>query len=163
MLNAWAHSNMSIVARDVTHAIFLNGTHGVELAEIAINASSNGQLIENVAFNESVVQIDFDHDGAVELVVNSTAKPTSVFADDMQLPEAQSTNGLNMNSNMWTYDEGHQQLTIFADPSSVTVLYGSNPTPIPEFPAALTALALIGGISASMLVIRKKPNRISHN
>ncbi len=105
LLNAWAHSNMSVVARAVTHAIFVNGTHGVELAEIAINASSNGQMIRDVAFNESVVQIGFDHDGAVELSANSSVKPTAVFADDRELPESQSSAGLNQNSNAWVYDQ----------------------------------------------------------
>jgi hypothetical protein len=157
LVNAWAKSNMSVVARAVTHAIFLNGTHGVELAEIAINSSSNGQLIRNVAFNESVAEIQFDHDGSVELTVNSSAKPSAVFADDMRLGEASSTAGLNANSNAWIYDQNDHVVTIFADPSSVTLYYGSEPTPMPEFQSGLVALMLVGVASATILLLKKRP------
>jgi hypothetical protein len=155
LLKGWALFNMSVAARAVTHAIFLNGTHRVELAEIAINASSNGQMIENVAFNESIVKIDFDHDGSVELSLNSSAKPSAVYADDMQLGEAQSSNGLNLNSNEWVYD--HHMIIIFADPSSVTIFYSPTPTPVPEFPVTLTALILIVALSASLIVTKRRP------
>ncbi|MGA2460296.1 MAG: hypothetical protein ABSF82_02630 [Candidatus Bathyarchaeia archaeon] len=156
LVNAWAHSNMSVVARAVTHAIFLNGTHGVELAEIAINASSNGQMIRDVAFNESVVQVDLDHDGRVELSVNSSAKPTAVFADDNELSESQSDAGLTVNSNTWVYDQNSHTLTVFADPSSITIFYGSAPTPVPESPFASIAFLLIAAIAGAALVARKK-------
>lgn len=159
LLNAWAHSNMSVVARAVTHAIFLNGTHGVELADIAINASSTGQLIRDVASNESVVKIDFDHDGSVELTVNSSAKPNAVYADDMELTEAHSPEGLNPNSEAWVYDQNRQVVTIFADPSSITLFYGPAPTPVPEFPSSLAGLILIGITAATMFVIKKKPKQ----
>jgi hypothetical protein len=154
---AWAHSNMSVVAMAVTHAIFLNGTHGVELAEIAINASSSGQLIRDVAFNESVVEIDLDHEGSLELTVNSSAKPSAIFADDMQLSEAQSTMGLIENSNAWVYDQNSHMIIIFADPSSVTMFY--NPIPTPEFPTALAALLLVGSVAATTLMIKARPTR----
>lgn len=154
LLNAWAHSNMSVVARAVTHAIFLNGTHGVELAEIAINASSNGQIIHHIAFNETVVQVDFDHDGAVILSTNSSAKPSAIFADDMELSETQSTTGLNENSNAWVFNQNTHKLTIFADPSSVTIFYGPAPTPVPEFPLAYTPLVFLAALAATILLAR---------
>lgn len=155
LLNAWAHSNMSVVARAVTHAIFLNGEHGVELAQIAIAASSNGQLIENVATNETVAQVDFDHDGAVELDVNSSAKPAAVFADDNELTEAQWNVGLTPNSNAWAYDQNSHMLKVFADPSSITIFYGQAPMPVPEFPAGLVALTLVGSLATALLVAKK--------
>jgi len=155
LLKGWALFNMSVVARAVTHAIFLNGTHRVELAEIAINASSNSQMIENVAFNMSVVKIDFDHDGSVELALNSSAKPSAVYADDMQLGEAQSSNSLNLSSNEWVYDNAHHMLIIFADPSSITIFYSPTSTPVPEFPSTLTVFALFITLSASLVLIRK--------
>lgn len=161
LVNASTHSNVSVVAKAVTRAIFLNGTHGVELAKIAINASSNGQLIRGVAFNESVARIDFDHDGAVVLTVNSSAKPTAVFADDKQLSEAQSAKGLNPNSNTWVYDQNHQVITIFADPSSITLFYGPAPTPVPEFPSAMIALLLVSSIAAAIFAVKTKPRRAS--
>lgn len=153
---------MSVVARAVTHAIFLNGTHGVELAEIAINASSNGQMIRDVAFNESVVQIDLDHDGAVELSVNSSAKPAAVFADDRELAESQSSAGLNQNSNAWVFDQNTHMLTVFADPSSVTIFYGSAPTPVPEFPFVYTPLVFLAALAATILIARKSARTVAH-
>jgi len=148
---------MSVIAQAVTHAIFLNGTHGVILEGIAINASSNGQRIRNVAFNESIAKIDFDRDGSVELIVNSSAKPNVVYADDMQLAELQSTDGLNPNSEAWVYDPNHQVVTIFADPSSITLFYAPAPTPVPEFPSSLAGLILLGTGAIFLLLIRKKP------
>ncbi len=164
LLRAWAHSNMSVVARAVTHAIFLNGTHGVELAEIAIAASSNGQMMRNIANNETVAQVDFDHDGAVELVVNSSEKPAAVFADDIELNEAQWNIGLTPNSNAWVYDENSHMLTIYADPSSITLVYASAPTPVSEFPVTLAAFVLLLGLFGTILAARKaskKPSRLS--
>lgn len=151
LVNAWAHSNMSVVARAVTHAIFLNGTHGVELAEIAINASSNGQMIDNVAFNETVAQIDFDQPGAVELDVNSSQKPMMVFADGNQLTELPMNIGLTPNSNAWVYDQNTHALTVFADPSSITIFYDPQSTPVPEFPAGSVTFALAIAVASSLL------------
>lgn len=155
LVNAWAHSNMSVVGRAVTHAIFLNGTHGIELAQIAIAASSNGQMIRNVAFNQSVAKVDFDHDGSVELEVNSSSKPAAVFADDNELPEAQWNIGLTPNSNAWVYDENSHMLTVYADPSSITIFYGSSPTPLPEFPAGIVALVLLASLIGSVPAVRR--------
>ena len=159
LLNAWAHSNMSVVARAVTHAIFLNGTHGVELAEIAINASSNGQLIKDIANNESVVEVEFDHDGAVELHVNSTEKPSMIFADDNQLTEVETADG-NMTSNTWAYNQNNHMLTVDADPSSITIVYGTYPTPVLEFPSGgtIAVIALVALASALFLLKRKQLN-----
>lgn len=161
LLNAWAHSNMSVVARAVTHAIFLNGTHGVELAKIVIAASSNGQLIRNVGFNESVVEVNFDHDGALELDVNSSAKPAAVFADGNELAEVPWNVGLSPNSNAWVYDQNTHSLNIYADPSSVTIFYGSTPTPVPEFPTAILGMLFIVGLLGTVLAVRKRPRRKS--
>lgn len=156
LLQAWAHSNMSIVARAVTHAIFLNGTHGVELAEIAINASSNGQLIENIATNESVAQIEFDHDGAVELHVNSTDKPTAVYADDSELTEVEPGAGMNMTSNTWAYDQNSHMLTVDADPASITIIYGTSATPVLEFPSDTTiAVITLVAVASALFIFRR--------
>jgi hypothetical protein len=159
LLNAWAHSNMSVVARAVTHAIFMNGTHGVELAQIAIAASSNGQMIRNVAFNESVAKVDFDHDGSVELDVNSSSKPTTVFADDNELPEAQLNIGLTPNSNAWVYDDNSHMLRVYADPSSITIFYSSSQAPLPEFPAGIVALVLLASLIGTVLAVKKRSRR----
>jgi hypothetical protein len=156
LLNAWAHSNMSAAALAVTHAIFLNGTHGVELAQIAIAASTNGQLIRDVAFNETVAKIDFDRDGSLQLTLNSSIKPRAVYADDMELTELPSAAGLNPNSEAWVYDQNNQSLRIFADPTSVTLFYESASTPVPEFPEPLTGLILTVTTALTVLFVTRK-------
>lgn len=162
LLNAWAHSNMSVVARAVTHAIFLNGAHGVELAEIAIAASSNGQTIRDVAFNESVAQVDFDQNGSVELDVNSSLKPAAVFADGNELAEAQWNIGLTPSSNAWVYDDNSHMLKVYADPSSITIIYSSTQSPVPEFPTGIVAIALLGSLFGATVALKKRsrPTRL---
>jgi len=140
---AWAHSNMSVVARAVTQAIFLGGVHGVELAEIAVQTSRASQMIDRVAFNESVVQRVFDRDGAVVLIINSSAKPTAVFADENELKESPSTAGLNADNETWMYNDNGHIITVFADPSSITLYYGAAPTPTQMLPIAYIGLILV--------------------
>ena len=152
LLKAWPHSNMSIVARSVTQAIFLSGYHGVTLARIAIEASSNNQMIRNVAFNETVLHIQLDKDGELRLSVNSSVKPNAVFADDMPLIEASSTQGLTPQSEAWFYDQNSHVLSVFADPTSITLFYMPVETIIPEFPVALTMLSM--AVIAVLIVTR---------
>jgi len=142
LIRAWAHSNMSVVARAVTQAIFLSGYHGVTLARIAIEASSSNQMVRNVAFNETVLQVQCDKDGEMRLSINSSVKPNAVFADDMPLAEASSMNGLTPQSEAWFYDQNSHMLVVFADPTSVTVFYMPVQTIIPEFPVVLTVLSI---------------------
>jgi len=151
----WARSNMTIAARNLTQPIFLNGTGGVRLSFIRINASSTGQTIRNVAFNASVAQIELDSNGSIQLTINSSAKPLQVFADDYLLPEAQSSVGLTPQSDVWVYDSNSQSLTIFADPTSVTLIYetaSATASPVPEYPATLD-LTLIGCIVITLLSV----------
>jgi len=155
LVGAWARSNMSVVARNVTHAIFLSGYHGVVLAWIAINASSSNQLIESVAFNETVFHLRFDQEGAVILSVQSSAKPTAVYADDIVLREAPSMAGLTPESEAWVYDQSSQVIIIFADPFSITLFYGYSPPPIPEFPSESIVAGLAVGIAMLALLTRR--------
>ena len=163
LVNGWAHSNITIASRIITQTLLMNESHGVELGFIAINASSSGQIIRNVAFNETVLQIEFDRNGSIQLTVNSSVKPAQVFADDNALTEAQSSNGLTPASEAWTYDPNSHAVTIFADPSTVTLVYSptqtpSVPTPVPEYPTALS-LVMIGCLAMSLLVAKKSRNR----
>jgi len=162
LVNGWAQSNVTMAARIVNQTLLMNETDGVELGFITINASSSGQIIRNLAFNESVLQIEFDHNGSIQLSVNSSAKPAEVFADNNVLTEAQSLNGLTPESEAWVYDPSSHALTIFADPSSVTLVYSltptSVPTPVPEYPTAL-ALVLIGCIAITLLIEKKSRDR----
>lgn len=157
----WAHSNTTVAARTLTQPILMNGTEEVRLDFIAINASSNDQIIRNVAFNESVAQIEFDRNGSIQLTVDSSVKPTEVFADDNLLSEAQSLNGLTPASEAWVYNSNSQALMIFADPSSVTLVYSVTPstsTPVPEYPTAVSLL-LIGCLAISLLIARRSRKR----
>ena len=154
---------MTLAARRVTQTLLMNGTHGVELGFIAVNASSSGQMIRNLALNESVLQIEFDHNGSIQLNVNSSVKPAQVFADNNELTEAQSLNCLTPESEAWVYDSNSHALAIFADPSSVTLVYSLTPTPsvstpVREYPTAL-ALVLIGCLAITLLTAKKSRNR----
>ncbi|MGD0424733.1 MAG: hypothetical protein ABSA92_14940 [Candidatus Bathyarchaeia archaeon] len=157
-MNGWARSNMTVATRNETQAFLLNGTYDIRLGSIAIYASSSGQVIRSVAFNDSVVQVEFDREGSVQLVINSSAKPSQVFADNNTLTMTQSISGLTPASEAWVYDQSSHTLIILADPMSITLIYGTTTsTPIPEFPAALELMIAVGCL-AIMLIIRKALN-----
>jgi Zn-dependent metalloprotease len=149
---------MTVATRNETQAFLLNGTYDIRLGSIAIYASSSGQVIRSVAFNDSVVQVEFDREGSVQLVINSSAKPSQVFADNNTLTMTQSISGLTPASEAWVYDQSSHTLIILADPMSITLIYGTTTsTPIPEFPAALELMIAVGCL-AIMLIIRKALN-----
>jgi hypothetical protein len=133
----------------------MNGTDDVRLSHIAINASSGNQLIRSIAFNQTVAQVEFNRNGSIQLIINSSTKPTRVFADSIELSEAQSSNGLTPNSDAWVYDQNNQTLTIFADPSSITLFYSPVATPTPEFSPTL-GLVLIVSLAASAIVTKRQ-------
>jgi hypothetical protein len=113
-------------------------------------------MINSVAFNNEIVQVEFDHDGGTELVIYASAPPAAIYADGRLLVEASSTSGLTFNSNAWAYDQGSGKLTVFADPSTVT-LYGASP--VPEFPISLTALTMMLALvaaAATVNAVRRK-------
>lgn len=149
---------MSIGAKNVTQPVLMNGTDNVRLGYVAINSSSSGQIISNIAFNESIAQVEFDHNGSVQLIIKSSAKPAHVYADNLELAEAQSVSGLTPESEAWAYDQNTHTLIIFADPSTVTIIYASTATPIPEFPPAL-GLVLIVSLAVSAIVVKRRSPR----
>ena len=74
----------------------------------------------------------------------------------------QSSSGLTPDSEAWVYDQSIHTLIILADPMSITVIYGTaTPTPIPEFPAALE-LVIVVGCLAVMLIIEKDLTNTTH-
>ena len=157
LLNGWAQSNVTVAFRNVTQPISMNGTQGVRLGLIAINATSSDQIIRNVVFNGTVAQIEFDHNGSIQLIVNSSVKPSQVFADGNLLSEAQSSNMLTPQSEAWAYDPNSHTVTIFADPTSVTLVYTLSAS-VPEYPSTLP-LALVGSLTITLLLssrIRKR-------
>ena len=154
----WAQSNMTIGARNFTQPILLNGTSQVRLGYVAINSSSSEQTIRNIAFNGSIVQVELDHNGSLQLVVNSSTRPTHVYADNFELAQAQSTSGLSPESETWVYDQNTGILTIFADPSSITIIYGSVATPVPEFSVGFE-LVLIVSLALGAIVPKRQPSR----
>jgi hypothetical protein len=154
---------MAVAATSLTQPVLMNGTQGVRLGFIAINATSSDQIISNVAFNESVAQIEFDHNGSIQMTVKSSVEPSQVFADSNLLSQAQSPNGLTSESEAWVYDPNSQTLMIFADPASVTLVYNvtSTPSPVAEYPIAL-ALILMGSLAITAILAKgsgdRKPN-----
>ena len=162
MVHGWANSNMTVAAIALTKPVLMNGTQGVRLSLIDINASSNGQMIRNVAFNESIAQIEFDRNGTIQLTVNSSVEPSQVYADDSLLSQAQSVSGLTSQSEAWVYDANSHTVTIFADPASVTLIYTATATPIttpvPEYPVAF-CLLLIGCLVITLLFAKNSRTR----
>ena len=156
--NGWAQSNMTIDARNITQPVQMNGTDHVRLGYVAINSSSSGQLIRSFAFNESIAQVELDHNGSIELIVNSSSKPTQVYADNLELAEAQSLRGLTPESEAWVYDQNTHTLAIFADPISVTIVYAPIATPVPEFSAGLE-LALFTSLALSVIIAGRRSTR----
>lgn len=153
--NGWPHSNVTIDARNFTQPVLMNGTDRVRLGYIAINASISEQIIRNVAFNESIAQVEFDRNGSVQLIINSSIRPSRVFADNTQLTEVQSVTGLTPESEAWVYDPNTHALIIFADPSSVTIIYASATTQVPEFPYAL-GLIMFVCLAASVIISKRR-------
>lgn len=161
LLNGWAHSNITVAARNLTQPILMNGTQGVRLGFIMINESSSNQIIRKVAINETVAQIEFDHNGSIQLIINSSVKPSQVLADNTVLAEAQSLNNLSFWRQAWFYDPNNYTLTIFADPASVTLVYGlaqSTPTPVPEYMTTIPQV-LIGCLTITLLIGKRSRNR----
>jgi hypothetical protein len=151
---------MTVGARNVTQPILMNGTQGVRLGFIMINASSSDQTIRNLAINATVAQIEFDHNGSIQLIVNSSVKPSQVLANNELLTEVQSLNGLTPESGVWVYDSNNHNLTIFADPAFVTLIYPLAPptsTPVPEYPTTF-ALVLIGSFAITLLITKRPRN-----
>ena len=136
----------------------MNGASNVRLDYVAINSSSSEQTIRNIAFNGSILQVELDHNGSIQLVINSSTRPTRVYADNFELAEAQSTSGLTPESEAWIYDQNTGTLTIFADPSSITIIYGSVATPVPEFSFALE-LILIVSLVLGAIMSKRQPSR----
>lgn len=157
LVNGWAKANVTVMSTTFAQTVLLNGVVQIALSSFSVSSSTNGQVMANVASNENIAQVEFDHDGGVELVIHSSAMPAAVYADDRLLIQASSTAGLNVNSNAWVYDRGSATLTVFADPGTVTMFYGS--APIPEFPISLASLTMILGIiaaAATVTAVRRK-------
>ena len=146
---------MSIRARNITQPVLMNGTYHVRLGYIAINSSSSGQIIRNIALNGSIAQVEFDHNGSVQLIINSSTKPANVYADNLELAEVQSISRLTPDSEAWGYDQNTHTLIIFADLSSITIIYASTATPIPEFPPALGLVPIVS-LAVSAIVAKRR-------
>jgi hypothetical protein len=128
-----------------------------------INASSNNQNIRNLAMNATVAQIEFDHNGSLQLIVNSSIKPSQVLADNTVLTQAQTLSGLTPGSEAWAYDSISHSLIIFADPNSVTLIYALTPstpasTPVPEYPTTFAVL-LVACFTVVILIGRRTEAR----
>jgi len=163
LMKGWAHLNMSVIAKNLTRSLFMNGTQKVKLGYIIINASSSGQLIHHIAFNDSITQITFDRDGSIKLVINASVKPARIFADNIELSEAQFLDGLTAESEAWVYNQTTHTITIFSDPASITIIYNLTPTPptstqIPEFPIEFE-FVLIGCLVAAFMITKNAKKR----
>lgn len=151
LVSGWAMSNVTVMSTSYTQMMLMNSGMGLTLSSISVASSTNGQVMANVAYNSNIVQVEFDHDGGAELVIHSSIKPASVYADDRLLVESSSTAGLSFSSNAWDYDQTSSTLTVFADPSTITAFYGS--TQVPEFPISLAALTMMLATIAAAVTV----------
>lgn len=99
LVSGWATSNVAVMSTTYPQTLTLNGGVVVTLSSISIVSSTNAQIIENVAYNQNTVQVQFSHDGGTELVISSSARPVAVYADAQLLAQASSSAGLTFNSN----------------------------------------------------------------
>ncbi len=118
---AWATSNMSVQAKTITSQILI--PNGPTIS----NVQSTSQ-ISYMAYGQSngaVVQLGFSTSGPVNLSIQTSEAPTSVWANATQITS-------------WTYANG--VLSISADPYSVTLFF---PTPSSAIPMSEIILIII--------------------
>jgi hypothetical protein len=121
---AWATSNITVDASSVGSQISISPSVFVR----NIQASNT---ISNIAFSQSynALQVEFSASGPVSLSLQIPSQPTSVWADSNQIAT-------------WSYSNG--VLTVTADPSTITVFFGSSSSsPLASFLEANWILILI--------------------
>jgi hypothetical protein len=148
--------NVTVNDENMTEEIMLNQTGQVEMDNLVIISSSDNQVIENVAYNDSAVDIRLNQNGTVSLQLHVTVKPIAVYADDELLPEVSSLTALSLShGGAWFYDDSTHMLFIFADPVHLIFRYRAATTPVPEFPS-LSILATVFTVFASLHLIKRR-------
>jgi hypothetical protein len=148
--------NVTVNDENMTQEIVLNQTGQVEMDNLVIISSSDNQTIENVAWNDSAVDIRLNQNGTVSLQLHVTVKPIAVYADDKLLPEVSSPTALSLShGGSWFYNETTHMLFIFADPARIIFRYRAAATPVPEFPS-LSILATIFTLFASLHLLNRR-------
>ena len=102
---AWATSNMSVGAQEITGQIQI-------AAGLSVGNIQATNTISNIAFSPSyeALQVEFSSSGPVTLSLQVPHQPSAVWADAQQITT-------------WNYSNGI--LTVNADPSAITVFFGS--------------------------------------
>jgi hypothetical protein len=152
--------NVTVNSGDMTREIVLNQSGQVEMDNLVIVSSSDNQVIDNVAYNESTVDIRLNQNGTVNLRLHLTTKPVALYADHQLLLEAPTLSALSLShGGSWFYDEHNHVLFIFADPVHVIFRYRApTPTPIPEFPD-FSILTMLFTVFASLTLIAHMRSR----
>ena len=126
---AWANSNMSVNAFQVTQTIFLSQSQNVSVSQVA----SNGE-IASVAYNQTALQFRFVQNGTVSLSFASSKLPVAIYADAKSVP--------------FSYVKGI--VTVTADPSTMTVFYASSS---PWWSSPVVELFALGIIVAAFIIV----------
>lgn len=129
LTKGWATSNSSVNALAEPHPAILDQQAGIDVYWVQLESSPGDQLIGNVAYNQSVLQVEFNRPGLVELSLQSTEAPAAVYADDIALRAAMPQN-LSFTEPGYYYNQTSHIMTVFADPGSVTLFYGRAPAPV---------------------------------
>ena len=127
----WAVGNVSVGSDQANMPLYLNGNLNVT------NIHSSIQ-ISHIAFNQSVVQIEFSQSGPVTVTLMTSQTPASVYADNQEI-------------STWSYTNG--VLTINADPSSITVFYAQASSAITSGMNSNNLLLILLGVTIVVSVL----------
>ncbi len=168
MVYGWPRSTLFVgSATYYGQAIALNGPQLVTVSSIVVSPTTP-QTIVNVFYNGTVIQLTFSSTGPVIVTVHSSVSPIMVYADSRRLIEVTSTSGLTTSSNAWFYDTNTAAVTVYADPSSITLFYQATGTPAAPLPpssntstpstdyALVVGAVIILAIAGFALVKRRK-------
>ncbi len=139
LVNGWPASNESVYAKSIAATILLPNT--IEVSNIG-SSSTISYLAYGVSGSSDVLQFGFSPPSPVTLTIQTSEKPSSVWANSTQIYS-------------WTYSNG--MLTIAADPATITVFYSTpSSQPIPESEIILLLIVIIAFGAALGASLRKR-------
>lgn len=131
MHGLWATSNSTVGAVSDPHPTDLDQAKGIDVSWIQLESNPSGQVIQDVAYNQSVLQVQFNKPGLIVLSLESTQPPVAVYSDGIPL-QAAALQDISFSDQGFYYNQTSHVMTIFADPSAITLFYGLTPRSSPS-------------------------------
>lgn len=131
----WATLNKTVNGAAEISPLKLNST--LTISWVDINANPEGQLIRDVAYNGSVLQVEFDKTGFITFTLKSSLNPTAIYADNEMLAAQSIGNESSLARAGYFYNKTSGIITISADPSSVTLFFNA----LPSTPTSVSSLS----------------------